>query len=73
MSATLAGVLADKDIDSKQKEVFAGEDKERAYQFRKLSEEQTEIGQMIRTAKNWKVQSGIQAYMHVESSSLRVI
>jgi DNA polymerase-3 subunit alpha len=51
LSATLAGVLADKDIDSKQKEVFAGEDKERAYQFRKLSEEQTEIGQMIRTAK----------------------
>jgi len=51
LTATLAGVLADKDIDNQLKEVFTTEDKEKAYQFRKLAEEKSEIGQMIRTAK----------------------
>ena len=51
LTATLAGVLAEKDIDSKQKDVFTSEDKEKAYEFRKLAAEKTEIGQMIQTAK----------------------
>ena len=51
LTATLAGVLAEKDIDSKQKDVFTSEDKEKAYEFRKLAAEKTDIGQMIQTAK----------------------
>jgi DNA polymerase-3 subunit alpha len=47
----LAGVLAEKDIDPKQKDVFTSEDKEKAYEFRKMAEEKSEIGEMIRTAK----------------------
>ncbi|HMU02514.1 MAG TPA: DNA polymerase III subunit alpha, partial [Saprospiraceae bacterium] len=51
LTATLAGVLAEKDIDPKQKDVFTSEDKEKAYDFRKMAEEKSEIGEMIRTAK----------------------
>jgi DNA polymerase-3 subunit alpha len=51
LTATLAGVLAEKDIEAKQKEVFSSEDKEKAYEFRKMSEEKSDIGEMIRTAK----------------------
>ncbi len=51
LTATLAGVLAEKDIEAKQKDVFTNEDKEKAYEFRKMSEEKSEIGEMIRTAK----------------------
>ncbi len=51
LTATLAGVLAEKDIIAKQKEVFTSEDKEKAYEFRKMSEEDSEIGRMIQTAK----------------------
>lgn len=51
LTATLEAVLADKDIAPKLKEVLTSEDKEKAIEFRKLSEEKSEIGQMIRTAK----------------------
>ena len=51
LTATLAGVLADNDIVHKQKDVFTKEDKDRAYEFRKLAEEKSAIGEMIRTAK----------------------
>ncbi|CAG0906981.1 unnamed protein product, partial [Darwinula stevensoni] len=43
LTATLAGVLAEKDIDPKQKDVFTSEDKEKAYDFRKMAEEKSEI------------------------------
>jgi DNA polymerase-3 subunit alpha len=51
LSATLQAVLAEKDIDPKLKEVLTTEEKEKAYEFRKLAEEASEIGQMIKTAK----------------------
>jgi DNA polymerase-3 subunit alpha len=51
LTATLQAVLADKDIDPKLKEVLTSEDKDKAYEFRKMSEEKTDIGQMIQTAK----------------------
>ncbi|MGB4959169.1 MAG: DNA polymerase III subunit alpha [Saprospiraceae bacterium] len=51
LSATLAGVLADKDVTASQKEVFTTDDKEKAIEFRKMAEEKSDIGEMIRTAK----------------------
>ena len=50
LGATLRDVLAPKDIHPKLKSKLNGEDTERAYQFRKLSEGQDEIGELIRTA-----------------------
>jgi DNA polymerase-3 subunit alpha len=50
-SATLEALLADKDIDTKLKEVLTSEERDKAYEFRKLSQENTDIGQMIQTAK----------------------
>jgi len=51
LTATLDAVLAEKDIEKKLKEVLSSEEKDKAYEFRKLAEEQSEIGHMIRTAK----------------------
>jgi DNA polymerase III subunit alpha len=51
LSATLNKVLADKDISTKLKEDMSNEDIDRAYAFRNLSEEESEVGEMIRIAK----------------------
>jgi DNA polymerase III subunit alpha len=51
LSATLNKVLADKDISAKLKDDMQKEDIDRAYAFRQLSEEQSEVGEMIRIAK----------------------
>jgi len=51
LSATLQAVLAEKDIDPKLKDVMQNEDIEKAYQFRKMADQNDEIGQMIQTAK----------------------
>ncbi|MBC7885329.1 MAG: DNA polymerase III subunit alpha [Saprospiraceae bacterium] len=51
LAATLAGVLADKDIDTKLKESLTTEEKDRAYEFRKMADEKSDIGKMIQTAK----------------------
>jgi len=51
LSATLQAILAEDDVDSKLKESLSGEDVEKAYQFRKLSDQKDDIGKMIQTAK----------------------
>ncbi|MCP4441829.1 MAG: DNA polymerase III subunit alpha [Aureispira sp.] len=51
LGATLKKVLADGDVQEKLKKKLNSEELEKAYQFRKLAEEQTEIGTMIRNAK----------------------
>lgn len=51
LGATLKDVLADNDINEKLKGKMNQEDVERAYKFRKLAEEDTPVGEMIRTAK----------------------
>ncbi|PSR14977.1 MAG: DNA polymerase III subunit alpha [Bacteroidetes bacterium] len=51
LKATLAKVLADKDIDPKLKGELNSEERERAYQFRKLAEADDDIGHMIQTAR----------------------
>ncbi len=51
LSATLNGVLAEKDISAKLKEDMNRDDIDRAYKFRELSQEDSEVGHMIRTAK----------------------
>ena len=51
LSASLNAVLADRDIESKLKSSMNSDDVSKAYEFRKLSEQQNEIGQMIRSAK----------------------
>jgi DNA polymerase III subunit alpha len=51
LGATLNKILADKDIAPKLKAELKGDDLERAYSLRKLSEGDDEIGKMIRTAK----------------------
>lgn len=51
LSATLQAVLESGDIAPKLKSDMQPEDVEKAYQFRKLSEDPGEIGSMIRTAK----------------------
>ena len=51
LSATLKAVLADKDIDKKLKDDLNSDDVEKAYKFRKMSEQQDDIGIMIRNAK----------------------
>lgn len=51
LKATLKKVLAEDDIDPKLKGALNSEDLEKAYQFRKLSEGEDEVGHMIQTAK----------------------
>ncbi len=51
LQATLNKVLADGDIQPKLKDVLNSEEKEKAYQFRKLSEQPNKIGEMILNAK----------------------
>ena len=51
LGATLNKVLADGDIQPKLKGKMNSEDVEKSYQFRKRSEEQDQIGEMIRMAK----------------------
>lgn len=51
LGATLKGLLAEKDIEPKLKESLSSEELEKAYEFRSLKEEDTPIGQMIRTAQ----------------------
>jgi len=51
LSASLNGVLAEKDIEASLKSNMNTDDVARAYAFRKQSEGKNEIGQMIRTAK----------------------
>ncbi len=51
LKATLKGVLADGGISPKLKGEMNSEDVDKANAFRKLSEEETDIGQMIRQAK----------------------
>lgn len=51
LSATLNAVLAEKDVSEKLKNDLNKEDLDRAYKFRDLAAENSEVGQMIRTAK----------------------
>jgi len=51
LQATLKKVLAKDDVEAKLKALLNGEELDKAYKFRKLSEGTDEIGQMIRTAK----------------------
>ena len=51
LGASLNDVLADGDITPKLKGRLNGEDVDRAYAFRDLAAEQTQIGEMIRMAK----------------------
>lgn len=51
LSATLEAVLAAGDVDPALKADMVPEDVEKAYQFRKLAEDPSDIGNMIRTAK----------------------
>ncbi len=51
LGATLKGVLADGDIAPKLKDKMNSDDKERAYNFRKMSEGNDILAQTIRTAK----------------------
>jgi DNA polymerase III subunit alpha len=50
-SATLAKVLAEGGINSKLAEDLTSEDKDKALKFRELSNEESEVGKMIRTAQ----------------------
>ena len=56
LSATLNAVLAEKDVSEKLKNDLNKEDLDRAYKFRDMAAENSEVGQMIRTAKSWKAQ-----------------
>jgi len=51
LGASLKGVLQEGDINAKLKDAMNKEDRDRAYQFRKLAEKKDEIGEMIRSAK----------------------
>ncbi len=51
LSATLNAVLAEKDVSEKLKNDLNKEDLDRAYKFREMAGENSEVGQMIRTAK----------------------
>ncbi len=51
LSASLKKVLADDDIDPKLKSAMNGDDVDKAYAFRKLSEEKSQIGELIQSAK----------------------
>ncbi len=51
LKASLGKVLANDDIQEKLKGSLNSDDLEKAYQFRKLAEQEDNIGQMIRTAK----------------------
>ncbi|HRD08046.1 MAG TPA: DNA polymerase III subunit alpha, partial [Saprospiraceae bacterium] len=51
LSATLNAVLAEKDVSEKLKNDLNKEDLDRAYKFRDMAAENSEVGQMIRTAK----------------------
>ncbi len=50
LAANLKKVLAPGDVDAKLKDVMGGDDRDKAYQFRALAENDDEIGQLIRTA-----------------------
>ncbi|MBB4078676.1 DNA polymerase-3 subunit alpha [Lewinella aquimaris] len=50
LGATLRDVLAPKDIHPKLKSKLNGDDKEKAYRFRQMAEQDDQIGEMIRTA-----------------------
>lgn len=50
-AATLEGILADKDIEPSLKEALTSEEKEKAYELRKLAEESSTVGGMIQMAK----------------------
>ena len=51
LGASLGGVLQDGKISDKLADSFSKEDMDRAVQFRKMSEQEDDIGQMIRSAK----------------------
>ncbi len=51
LSASLAGILEEGKINEKLSDAFSKEDMDKAAQFRKMSEQQDDIGQMIRSAK----------------------
>ncbi len=51
LKASLAKVLADKDIDPKLKGALNSEEREKAYRFRDLADGEDQIGQMIQTAR----------------------
>jgi DNA polymerase-3 subunit alpha len=51
LGATLNKVLAEGDVQAKLKGKLNSEELAKAYQFRELAEEESEIGDMIRTAK----------------------
>ncbi|MFK7934061.1 MAG: DNA polymerase III subunit alpha, partial [Saprospiraceae bacterium] len=51
LSASLAGVLAPKDISPKLKGKLNSDEKEQAYRFRELAAQDNQIGEMIRTAQ----------------------
>lgn len=51
LSATLEAVLAEQDVDPKLLDNLDSDDKNRAYAFRDMAKEASEIGEMIRTAK----------------------
>jgi DNA polymerase-3 subunit alpha len=50
LKASLGKVLAPGDIDPKLKDALNSEEREKAYQFRKMAEADDEIGRMIQTA-----------------------
>ncbi|MBP6396276.1 MAG: DNA polymerase III subunit alpha [Saprospiraceae bacterium] len=51
LSATLDAVLAEKDVADKLKNDLNKDDLDRAYKFRELASEDSDVGHMIRTAK----------------------
>lgn len=51
LSATLDAVLAEKDVSEKLKNDLNKDDLDRAYKFRELAAENSDVGHMIRTAK----------------------
>lgn len=51
LSATLDAVLAEKDVSDKLKSDLNKDDLDRAYKFRELAAENSDVGHMIRTAK----------------------
>ncbi|MBK8851102.1 MAG: DNA polymerase III subunit alpha [Saprospiraceae bacterium] len=51
LSATLDAVLAEKDVSEKLKSDLNKDDLDRAYKFRELAAENSDVGHMIRTAK----------------------
>lgn len=52
LGAKLKDVLATGDISAKLKDAMNKEDRDKAYQFRKMAEKKDKIGEMIQSAKN---------------------